>query len=109
MNASKIAFRLSLALASALLAVSLCLAGYSDLICAVEYATGDTLHVVAHNPTAEPVKARVRVTVRLLDGSSETLTSEILDVSPASTSPLELRASGEFSAVLEGPEPFPPF
>ena len=100
--------RVLLTSAITLLAASLCLAAYSDLVCTVQDVAGDTVSVSVHNPTASPETARVRMTVRLVGGNSETLTSGNVTVSSSATSSVEVRASQSISVILEGPEPISP-
>lgn len=107
MNSLKRLVRLTLVSALLVGIPTLSSADYSELVCSIDEISGTTVTVNVHNPAGYPNSGRVRVTVRLVDDSSETLTSGGVTVPGNGTKSAQLLASQPVSVILEGPEPLP--
>ena len=94
------------------LALSLCLgsvsASPSDLQVAVVSICGNTVNVSVHNPNAKSESARVRTTVRLVDNSTQVLTSAAFNVGAGATQSVALIATKPVAVIDDDPVPIAP-
>jgi hypothetical protein len=92
-------------LACALLVLTPALAVYSDLQATVSGSSDNTVTVSVHNPTSDPVSARVRVVVRVDDETYRLLTSTSFTVAAGSTASISLSAPEAIAEIIDDPEP----
>ena len=95
----------ALALASSCLPL---LADYSDLQPIVAAVENDRVTLQLANPTPGAEEARIRVEVKLDDGSIEVLTTAAVTVPGSGISTLTVPASGPIVEIIDDPQPISP-
>lgn len=95
-----------------LIALSLCLGSVSasspDVQVAVVSICGNTVNVSVHNSSASPTSTRVTTTVRLVDNSTQVLTSAALTVAAGGTQSIALIAAKPVAVIDDDPIPIAP-
>ena len=83
-------------------------ADYSDLQTVAATVEDQQIAVQVLNPTSTAESARVQVTVRVADGSTEVLTTAPVTVPGSSTSTVSVSATTTVVAIIEDPQPIGP-
>jgi hypothetical protein len=96
----------ALCLACCLVVLTPALADPPDLQATTSGVSGPTVTVSVHNPASGAVSARVRVVVKLDDGTFYLLTSATFTVAGGSTTSISLSAPAHVSEIEDNPEPF---
>lgn len=81
---------------------------WSDVQVGLDGVNGLTVTVWAHNPTAAPQTARVRIGVSLFNGTQLALTSGNLTLQPDQTLTVPLVATGAIGSITDAPSPVEP-
>ena len=80
---------------------------WSDITVTAVQWTGTSITLSVHNPTASTESVRVRVTVNVTGGGTDTLTSDPLTLGSGETRTVVLDASDTILSVSDDPEPIP--